>query len=313
MTEKLIFSPNNKTGELRYNRSSSNIQYKLEQEISKIYNGSKVCVCNSGMNSIDGLLHSIFISNKWNPYNIILGDEIYTDTTRLFRHFQTDYGTIKEITELDVTYDDKIMTTISRYKNEPTIIFVESCSNPNGYIFNWGLIPEMRKINKNLIIIVDNTWLTGLIFNPLKVGADYVICSTTKYYSGSGCIGGFVVGNNMKGVSDWFRIHGVHVSPHNCKVTLDGLNTLKDRMCVKYTIGVAEFLEKHPKVIECNYPILKSHKSHYLALKYWNKDYIPSVLTFTLPNMKINQTRDWLKNHTKLINYKTSYGGEDNR
>ena len=313
MTEKLIFSTNNRTGESRYNRSSSNIQFKLEQELSLFYDAKKVCVSNSGMNALDGLLHSIFIAKKWNPYNVILGDEIYTDSTRLFRHFQSDYGVLKDITEVDITDDNKIMSTLSGYKDEPTIFFLESCSNPNGYIFNWELIPEMRKINKNLIIIVDNTWLTGLIFNPFKVGTDYVICSTTKYYSGSGCIGGFVVGNNMKGVSDWFRIHGAHVSPHNCKITLDGLRSLKERMSVKHTIAVAEYLEKHPKVLECNYPILKSHKSHHLAVKYWNKNYVPSVLTFTLADMRIPETKNWLKQQTKFINFKTSYGGEDNR
>ena len=65
MTERLIFSTNSKSCDLRYNRSSSNIQYRLEQELSTIYDGKKVCVCNSGMNSLDGLLHAIFIKHHF--------------------------------------------------------------------------------------------------------------------------------------------------------------------------------------------------------------------------------------------------------
>ena len=313
MAEPLIFSKNFKSGDLHYNRSSSNLQYKLEQELSKIYNGKKVCMCASGMASIDALLHSIFIKYKWNPVNIIFGDEIYSDSPRLFRDFQNSYGVINSLKDVDVTNDSQILSTFKDCDSSPTIFFLESCSNPNGNIFNWELIPQIKKINKDVTIIVDNTWLTGLIFNPFDVGADYVICSTTKYYSGSGCISGFVVGDNMKGVSDWLRIHGAHVSPHNCKVTLEGLKSLKERMSVKHVIPVAEYLEKHPKVLDCNFPILRSHKSHALALKYWNKNYVPSVLTFTLPGMRKSETKNWLKDKTKYINFKTSYGGEDSR
>ena len=50
-----------------------------------------------------------------------------------------------------------------------------------------------------------------------------------------------------------------------------------------------------------------------MALKYWNKNYVPSVLTFTLPNMRVPETKNWLKIQTKYINFKTSYGGEDSR
>ena len=87
MSEELIFSFNT-TNEPEYGRSSSNIQRQLEQEISNLYGGNSVCVCSSGLNSIDILLHSIFISNKWKPYNIICGDELYNETPILFDYFK---------------------------------------------------------------------------------------------------------------------------------------------------------------------------------------------------------------------------------
>jgi len=311
MSEELIFSFNT-TNEPEYGRSSSNIQRQLEQEISNLYGGNSVCVCSSGLNSIDILLHSIFISNKWKPYNIICGDELYNETPILFDYFKTNYGAINDIHEIDVSYDSKILGLFEKIKDTDTILFLESCSNPNGYIFNWDLIPKIRALCKNIIIIIDNSWLTGVIFNPFNVGVDYVIASTTKYYSGSKCIGGFIVGTQMECVSDWINIHGTHVSPHNCGLILDALHTLQERMSNDNVLSIANFLEQHEKVLECNYPLLENHKSYSIAKKYWTKDYYPQVLTFSLDGMTILDAQEWQNSQT-IINNKTSYGGSDSR
>ena len=315
MSEHLVFTENKKTGDLRYNRFSSGIQYRLECEISNLYKqkGNKACMCSSGLASIDALFHSLFISNKWNPCNIVYSDEIYTETIRLFDSFKKDYGALADIYEVDICDDRKVLDTFSSIKDSPTIFFLESCSNPNGYIFNWDLITQIRSMCKKVIIVVDNTWLTSKVFNPLDVGADYVIASVTKYYSASACIGGFVVGNDVRAVSNWLRNHGAHVSPHHCKLVLDALRTLDQRMSMKEVLTVANYLESNTKILRCNYPLLPTHPSYEIASKYWNKGYYPSVLTFSIEGMNISRTRDWLKSHRSLINYKTSFGGQDSR
>ena len=68
-----------------------------------------------------------------------------------------------------------ILSLIEQNKNCNNIIFIESASNPNGDIFDYSIIPKLRKICKTLTIIVDNTWLTHVIYNPLNNNADIVV------------------------------------------------------------------------------------------------------------------------------------------
>jgi len=315
MSEKLIFSENKKNGELRYNRSRSNAQFQLEYEIGRMYDvsQSECVVCSSGLGAIDSLLHGLFISTKWKQWNIIHGNELYVDTIRLFKSFDYDYGIFNRIIPIDILDSKQIFNAVSETREGSTILFLESCTNPNGYIFDWELISTLRCMHKRLTIIVDNTWLTSKIFNPLSVGVDYVVSSMTKYYSASGCIAGFVVGKEILKVQDWLRIHGSHVSPNHCEIILDALKTMDQRMSNKDCLTVAISLRKTKKVSHVNYPLLSNHLSNRLVNKYWNKDYYPSVLSFTLSDMNIMQARKWMKLHNNLINYKTSYGGADSR
>ena len=113
------------------------------------------------------ILHVIHIQHRWDRYNVVYGNELYCDTPRTIKYMSSVYNQGK-LFSIDVTNDQEILTLFNDKldKKIPTILFIESCSNPSGNIFNFELIGTLKKTNKNIIIIVDNTWLSGAIFNP---------------------------------------------------------------------------------------------------------------------------------------------------
>lgn len=151
-------------------------------------------------------------------------------------------------------------------------LYVETPSNPNLFI---GDIEELAKLahENDIPLIVDNTVASPALQQPTKFGADVVVHSATKYLSGnSTCISGVVAGSSEFIDSlraGEYRNIGPALSPFNSWLLLLGLETLPLRMkkhC-ENAQAVAEFLEEHPKVLEVNYPGLRSHPQHELAKK----------------------------------------------
>ncbi|MBY9000601.1 MAG: PLP-dependent transferase, partial [Candidatus Heimdallarchaeota archaeon] len=149
---------------------------------------------------------------------------------------------------------------------------VETPSNPNLFVAN---IPALAKLahEHDLPLIVDNTVASPALQQPIKLGADIVVHSATKYLSGnSSCISGVIAGSadyidDMR-MKD-FRNIGPSISPFNSWLLLLGMETLHLRM-EKHSENaqvLAEFLEDHSKVESVHYPGLKSHPQHELAKK----------------------------------------------
>lgn len=151
-------------------------------------------------------------------------------------------------------------------------LYVETPSNPNLFVAN---IPALAKLahEHDLPLIVDNTVASPALQQPIKLGADIVVHSATKYLSGnSSCISGVIAGSadyidDMR-MKD-FRNIGPSISPFNSWLLLLGMETLHLRM-KKHSENaqvLAEFLEDHSKVESVHYPGLKSHPQHELAKK----------------------------------------------
>ncbi|MHA1686652.1 MAG: O-acetylhomoserine aminocarboxypropyltransferase/cysteine synthase family protein [Candidatus Heimdallarchaeaceae archaeon] len=149
-------------------------------------------------------------------------------------------------------------------------LYLETPSNPNLFI---GDITELAKLahEHEIPLIVDNTVATPALQQPIKLGADIVVHSATKYLSGnSTCISGVVASSEEyidRLRAGEYRNIGPSISPFNSWLLLLGLETLSLRMS-KHShnaLVIAEFLEDHPKVIEVNYPGLTSHPQHKLA------------------------------------------------
>ena len=155
---------------------------------------------------------------------------------------------------------------------KPKFILIESPTNPLLNISDIAAISAIAK-KHGVMVVVDNTFASSYFQNPLLLGADVVMHSTTKYIGGhSDTIGGLLVTNDLelKQKFDFGRMAiGLNPSPFDAWLTSRSIKTLGVRMerHAENAIKVAEFFEQHPKVKKVFYPGLKSHPNHAIAMK----------------------------------------------
>ena len=299
-----------------YNRATHRSYNKVCYQLTKKSNVGKggVVLTSSGMAAINLALTSFLIKNKWGHINIIYSDELYCDTPRLLKHMVKIYDKIDTFL-IDVTDTSHIKSIFKELQGQTNILFIESCSNPTGKIIDFSIIPSLVELSKEMFFIVDNTWVTSTLFNPLEYGADLVVTSLTKYYSGGHCISGAVIGKGqlMKDIYQHAKITGNHISLPYCEIISRQMPHMEQRIkkTSQMTLNIAKFLENHPKVSNVTHPLLDSHPSCQLARLYFN-NLGPSVLTF---HLKFNTKRDCMKwlGSSDLIQLQTSFGGKETK
>jgi cystathionine beta-lyase/cystathionine gamma-synthase len=299
-TEYLVLSQ--KGSRYEYNRSRSNSSEKLDKILTQRYN-TQVCILTpSGMSAIFSTLQALML-DFGKQTNIIYGSELYCDTPKVIRYL-SNY-TIK----IDVTKPKEIVKLFqTKLKNKINILFIESCSNPDGYIFDFSILPKLRKNSFKFCCVVDNTWLTDVIFNPFNYGADIVVASLTKYYSGGNAIAGAILGSlkNTENIYQYTIRAGLHVSPYNINIILEKIQTMEKR--IKHSSHVTlKVIKKLNKMdgLEIHHPSMEEHPSHNLAVKYFKNNLYPSVFTF-YANRDKKEVLKVMKN--SQIDHKTSFG-----
>jgi cystathionine beta-lyase/cystathionine gamma-synthase len=315
-TEELVLS---KEGDrYLYNRSFSPENEKLRQLLISKY-GKNCVITSSGLNAISNLLHGIMIiHHQSEPFNLIYGNELYCDTPRLFKYFKQIYKNVN-LREVDIKKPEEITTLLDQYKSQNNILFVESCSNPNGFVFDFSIIPKLRSWSQKLYVIVDNTWLTDIVFNPFDYHVDFVIVSLTKYYSGGVAIGGAIISNHviLNDIIDHMRIMGQHISPYHCHLIYDGTLKMNERIIKssQLTKKIALYLQEHKKIYGVSYPLDEKHISYSLVQKYFKKHEEellgPSVLTFKVKSSKNKILKAF--ESSQIIDHKTSFGSKMTR
>eukprot|EP00052_Salpingoeca_macrocollata_P007565 m.60811 g.60811 ORF g.60811 m.60811 type:complete len:368 (+) comp16124_c0_seq1:109-1212(+) len=301
-----------------YNRSSSPEYEQAVVALKRLYGATDAFLLPSGMNSIATTLQVLGIARQWATFNLVVGDELYCDSPRLFKWFQANYRCVEHLQAFTPDNDAQLLDLFrsKALRGKDNVLHVESCSNPTGKIFNLALIPELRKLSRSLTVVVDNTWLSGSILNPLQHGADIVVCSMTKYYSGGACIGGAIMSLDatfLKQLEEYVRVTGVHVSPVNAELIYRGICGQLDR--IKHSSAVTQqvlaAVTGHPKVLQLIHPLLPHHASHARALELFRKvdgqQLGPSVFTFVVRCKSKNATRKILAGFHK-IEHKTSFG-----
>jgi len=299
-----------------YNRATHRFYNKVCYQLATKYNVSKggVVLTSSGMAAINLALTSFLIKNRWEYINIIYSDELYCDTPRLLKHMVKIYDKIDTYL-IDVTDTSHIKSIFEELQGQNNILLIESCSNPTGKIIDFSIIPSLVKLSKEMYFIVDNTWVSSVLFNPLDYGADLVVTSLTKYYSGGHCISGAVIGKGqlMKDVYQHAKITGNHISLPYCEIISRQMLHMEQRIkkTSPMTLNIAKFLENHPKVSNVTHPLLDSHPSCQLARLYFD-NLGPSVLTF---HLKFNTKGDCMRwfGRSEIIKLQTSFGGKETK
>lgn len=243
-----------------YSRTHNPTRTALEENIASLEEASYGLAFSSGMAAISAITQLLSAGD-----HIISCDDVYGGTFRLFDKVMKRYHL--EFDFIDITDTQSLEVHV---KDSTKIVWLESPSNPLLKIMDIEAIAEWSKKN-NILTVVDNTFATPFFQKPLKLGADIVVHSTTKYLNGhSDVVGGAIVTND-KDLYDKLQFLqnavGAVPSPFDCFLVLRGIKTLAIRMerHQENAVKIARFLVDHPKVKKTIYPGLESHPEHQIA------------------------------------------------
>jgi len=246
-----------------YSRFTNPTVRTFEQRLAALEGGERCVATSSGMSAI----LSTFMALLQSGDHIVSSRAIFGTTSVLVNNYMTKFG-------VETSFVDLVDLTAWRAAIKPNtkLLFLETPSNPLTEVADIKALAELAH-QHGALLVVDNCFCTPALQRPLELGADIVIHSATKYLDGQGrCIGGAVVGKeNVVGadVYGFLRTAGPTMSPFNAWVFLKGLETLRLRMeahCRNAQM-LAEWLEAQPAVTRVNYPGLKSHPQHALAVE----------------------------------------------
>jgi cystathionine beta-lyase/cystathionine gamma-synthase len=252
-------SPGEHTG-YEYSRTQNPTRDCFQEAIASLEGGQRGFAFASGMAAITTILHLLEKDS-----HVICGDDVYGGTFRVFdkvlsqRAFSFSFVDFSNPAQLE-----------KHIQNNTRMIWIETPTNPMLTIID---IPAVCKIAKKhgIMVVVDNTFATPYLQQPLLMGADIVVHSTTKYIGGhSDVVGGAAIVKDAA-LADQIAFlqnaMGAIPGPFDVWLTHRGLRTLAVRMkqhC-ENAMKIARFLEKHPKIDRVIYPGLTSHPQYPLA------------------------------------------------
>ena len=232
------------------------------QERLAALEGAESCVATaSGMSAVLAVMLGLLKTGD----HVVCSSSVFGTTTVLLQTYIAKFGievSFAKLSDLD--------TWQAALKPNTRLLFAETPANPLTELVDIAALADIAHRNHSLLVI-DNCFCTPALQQPLRLGADIVVHSATKYLDGQGrTLGGAVLGNKDlvgKDVYGVLRSGGVTMSPFNAWVFLKGLETLKIRMqahCANAQM-LAEWLTQQPAVKQVFYPGLATHPQHALA------------------------------------------------
>jgi cystathionine gamma-synthase len=283
-----------------YSRSSNPNRSLLENVLAMLEGGAEAAAFSSG--NAAGM--SVFQSLPPGTH-IIAPDDMYHGLRNQLKNL---FAGILAFDFIDINNTDVLQSFI---KPETGLIWIETPSNPLLKLTDIKKIVAVARA-KNIKVAVDNTFATPICQQPLALGADLVMHSTTKYFGGhSDLMGGALI---TKEKTDWWlkirqvqEMGGAIPSPMDCYMLSRSIKTLPYRVRghVNNAHLLAEFLESHPKVEQVMYPGLPSHPQHALAKEQMTA--FGGMLSFTLKGGEAEARR--VINGLHLFTKATSLGG----
>jgi len=241
-----------------YTRLGNPTTRQLEQRVAAMECMDDAAATATGMAAVSAAL----LTNLQAGDHMISSKAVYGCSFALMNHMLKKFNI--EVTFVDMTEPDNIKAAI---KENTKLVFLETPINPNLVVLDLEKICAIAK-KHNLLSIVDNTFLTPVLQQPAKFGADIVVHSATKYLNGHGDVVAGIVCASFDMINEikmtTLKDIGATISPHDAWLIMRGLKTLPirmDRHCSNAQT-VAEFLEQHPIVDEVYYPGLKSHSGN---------------------------------------------------
>src|SRR6202142_180445 len=262
-----------------YSRVSNPTRARLEENLAALEGGVAAPVFASGMAAI-----SAIVSTLKSGDHVVCGNDLYGGTPRLFNQVMAGFGL--EFSYIDSSDAEKVERAL---RKNTRMVYVETPTNPLMRLSDLTAISEICR-RKKVWLVVDNTFMSPYFQQPLALGADMVVHSTTKFLNGhSDGLGGVVMCAKQEHADQLAFLQkaaGAILSPFECFLVLRGVKTLAARMEIHDRSGriVADFLSKHKKVKQVLYPGLPDHPQHALAKRQMSG--FGSMITFETGSLK---------------------------
>jgi len=284
-----------------YSRTHNPTRTALQNSFASLENAKYGVAFSSGLSAIDAIIKLLSPGDE-----VISTNDLYGGTFRLFTQVFEKYGVKFHFTSLH-----NISEVESLINENTKVIWAETPTNPMINIFDIEALSIISKA-KNLLLVVDNTFASPYLQNPLTLGADIVMHSATKYLAGhSDVILGALMLNNDEIAEKLYFIQnasGAVPGPQDCFLTLRGIKTLHLRMqrhC-ENAHEVVNFLNNHEMVEKVYWPGLESHKNHKVAKKQMSG--FGGMLSFRIKDFSKEQTIKFLEK-LHLFTLAESLGG----
>jgi cystathionine beta-lyase/cystathionine gamma-synthase len=242
-----------------YSRSGNPTRSALEELIAAIEKGRYGLAFASGLAAIDTIMRLL------NPGDhVIVGNDVYGGTYRLFERVYARFGL--KFSWIDLSNLDNVKNA---FTPQTKLLWLETPTNPLLALADIAALAKTAP--QGVIVAVDNTFASPALQQPLTLGADIVMHSSTKYLGGhSDVVGGVVALNDeemYKQLKFLQNAAGAVPGPMDCFLVMRGIKTLGIRMerHSSNALQIARMLEDHPAVKQVHYPGLESHPQHELA------------------------------------------------
>jgi cystathionine gamma-lyase len=266
-----------------YSRGTNPTRKALEDCLAALENAKFGLAFSSGMGATDAVMKLLQPGDE-----VITGDDLYGGSYRIFTKIFANYG----IKFHFISFNDP--ENIRNYVNENTkLIWVETPTNPTMQIVDIAAVAAIAKEN-NVKLVVDNTFASPYLQNPIDLGADIVMHSVTKYIGGHSDVvmGALMLNDEETYKKLWFIYNacGATPGPMDSFLVLRGIKTLHLRMKAHCENGrkVAEFLKDHPRVAKIYWPGFEDAPGHEVAKKQMHD--FGGMISITLKDASLEET-----------------------
>ncbi len=284
-----------------YARVSNPTRTALEANLASLEGADEGICFASGLAATDAILKRLRPGD-----HVVAGNDLYGGTYRIMRQVFEPFGltfSFIDMTDLDAVE--------AAFTDATKLVWVETPTNPLLQVVDITAVAEQAKA-RGATLVVDNTFASPYLQQPLSLGADLVIHSTTKYLGGHSDVVGGAVMTSDEGWTEHLRFQikaaGGAPGPMDCFLVLRATKTLHLRMerhC-ENARGIAHFLDAHPAVGHVRYPGLASHPGHAIAARQM-RDF-GGMVSFTLKDDSVENATKVMK-ATRVFALAESLGG----
>jgi cystathionine beta-lyase/cystathionine gamma-synthase len=282
-----------------YARTNHPNRKALERTVAKLEGGHSAYVFSSGMAGIDAVFRLLRPGD-----HVVVSEAVYGGVFRLSTQLLVHFGI--EFSFVDTSTAEAVRMAM---RANTKLLYIETPANPTMSVTDIAAVSKLAN-ERNITLVVDNTFLSPYLQRPIELGAHIVVHSMTKYLNGhSDSTGGAVVLTRPEDAEKIYFIQrsaGTGLAPMDCFLVSRGIKTLTVRMLQHNANGitVARHLDAHPKVRKVFYPGLPTHPQHEVARRQQKGP--GAMLSFDLGSMEAAKR---FLNHVKLCALAESLGG----